>query len=291
MEEKIKKRENYVSYMQEFQYGYHDLHRLSLFQPPPKRTETRHKDALWVIYIHGGAWRDPTITDRSFDHTVDVMLSSRWIHKIKGFASLSYRLSPHPDHKQQLPTSKTSNQEAKHPDHINDILMGLDYLQENFMVGNQYILIGHSCGATLAFQTIMSQFNHTSFVKPKIIVGVAGIYNLCGLRDRHPNSGYEEFISGAFGNEEKVWDLVSPVNMKPLENLWTEGEMAILVSSTLDELVESKQVEEFEKTLKSYHNIRVETWTRILNCSHDDIWKKDGLVQVLEKVLDNYYQV
>lgn len=279
------------TYMQEFKYGCHDLHRLSLFQPPPKRNEPRHKDAVWLIYIHGGAWRDPTITDRSFDHTVDVLLSSRWIHKIKGFASLSYRLSPHPDQKLLSSTSEISNQEVKHPDHINDILMGFVYLQQNFAVGNQYVLVGHSCGATLAFQTIMSQFNYTGFIKPKIIVGVAGIYNLRGLRDRHPGSGYEDFISGAFGKDEKVWDSASPVNIKPLENPWPEGKMAILVSSPADELIESKQVEEFEKTLNSYHNIKVQTWRSLLNCSHDDIWKNNGLAEVLEKVLDNYYQV
>ncbi|POS82854.1 hypothetical protein EPUL_005484, partial [Erysiphe pulchra] len=283
MEEKIEKKEEHVSYMQEYKYGDHDLQRISLFQPPPKRTEPQHTDALWIIYIHGGAWRDPNITERSFDHTVDILLSGRWIHKIKGFASISYRLSPHPDHKQLSPISKNSAQEAKHPDHINDVLMGLTYLQKNFGVKDKYVLVGHSCGATLAFQTLWSkQFDYAGFVKPRIIVGVAGIYDLRGLRDRHPNSGYEEFISGAFGTDEEVWDMVSPINLSLAENPWCDANMVVLVSSPSDEFIDSQQIDEFEKALKKFFSgvtlrayLRVETWRRILNCSHDDIWKKD----------------
>ncbi|KAI6249115.1 Kynurenine formamidase [Erysiphe necator] len=289
MEEKNEWKEKHLPYMQVFNYGSHDLHRLSLYQPPPKRNEPQHKDAVWLIFIHGGAWRDSTITDRSFDHSVEIMLSSRWIHKIKGFASISYRLSPHPDHEQSPQTPKSFLHEARHPDHINDVIMGLIYLQQNFAVGNQYVLVGHSCGATIAFQSLMSQFNRKEFMKPKIIVGLAGIYNLRGLRDRNPNAGYEGFISAAFGKDEAVWDLVSPVNIKIAENQWPEGKLAVLVSSTLDEVIEPQQIDEFEKTMKGYSNVRVQAWRRILHCAHDDIWKLTGLVEVLEKVLDNYY--
>ncbi|TQS35173.1 hypothetical protein Golomagni_04413 [Golovinomyces magnicellulatus] len=275
--------------MEEFFYGHHDLQKIALYQPPPKRDVPRPENALWLIYIHGGAWRDPSITELTFEQTVKTLLSSRWIDRIRGFASISYRLSSHPDYKQDPTTVTTKKRDAKHPDHIEDVLEALVFLQDNFRVGQRYILAGHSCGATLAFQTIMSQFAVPKFAKPRGIVGLAGIYNLRGLRDRKSDEVYQTFLTGAFGENEADWDSASPVNMVPTENPWPNGRLVILASSTMDEAVDAEQIDEMAKTLEGYDGLKIDTWKQILHCSHDEIWSGDGLAEVLERFLDVYF--
>lgn len=122
----------------------------------------------WIIFIHGGAWRDPSIDATSFvptcKHLVTSPLYTNIIPYISGFASLNYRLSPHSDYPEelqqttgtpQLELPTTPSSPVQHPDHLHDILTGIATLQSRFKFNDRYILVGHSCGATLALQTIM----------------------------------------------------------------------------------------------------------------------------------------
>ncbi|KAJ6131173.1 hypothetical protein N7523_001633 [Penicillium sp. IBT 18751x] len=273
------------------------------------------KDAYWVIYIHGGAWRDPTVTSESFDKAEAILQASNL--PISGFASISYRLSPHPRFPQNPPTtSPYESRNAKHPDHIRDVEAALAFLQNTYGFGPRYILVGHSCGATLAFQSVMgSVADHREMAhnpdaeggtgveavsttpeplpprlraKPTAIIGVAGIYDLRRLIDTHRSiPAYREFVEGAFGPDDMVWDAVSPAQMigsRGVEGGWKTGRLVVLAQSPDDELVDMGQREAMQDALKGWEQTEAQVppeelthkdrRVRILDISgaHDDAW-------------------
>lgn len=209
-----------------------------------------------IRYIHGGAWRDPLITSHSFIHFLKCLyssdvnpdttnpsptLSSIAQKHIAGLASVSYRLSPHPSHPQNPSTTPSHElRHAKHPDHIEDVITAIHALQEKYRFGHRYVIVGHSCGATLGFQVAMCATNPwknpseeddedddadmtdpkpiatdtasltrserdprpAKVFQPKAIVGVEGIYDIPLLvSDYAEVPAYREFIEGAFGPE------------------------------------------------------------------------------------------
>ncbi|KAJ5249039.1 hypothetical protein N7468_000490 [Penicillium chermesinum] len=256
-------------------------------------------DGYWVVqviqtesspqghsYIHGGAWRDPTITASSFEPT-EALLRSYPGLPISGFASISYRLSAHPDYPQnKKETPVTQYRDAKHPDHIRDVEAALAFLQNTYNFGPRYILVGHSCGATLAFQAVMGavaghreqSFNGAEdsgidveqvsmspaplppklTAHPMAIVGVAGIYDLRKLQNDHRDSpAYREIIEGAFGTDELLWDAVSPAQMegsRGIEGGWKTGRLVVLAHSKDDELVDEGQQTALLEALKGWES-------------------------------------
>ncbi|KAJ5098972.1 hypothetical protein N7532_005973 [Penicillium argentinense] len=259
-------------------YGrFNSLQTISVATLPPRL------DGYWVVYIHGGAWRDPTITADTFERTENILRDSPSL-PIAGFASISYRLSAHPNHPQDETTPREHYRDAKHPDHIRDVEAALAFLQNTYSFGAKYILVGHSCGATMAFQAVMGAvaghrevlFNGTNdndartetistspgplpprlTSQPTAIVGVAGIYDLRRLRDDHSDiSAYREFIEGAFGADELLWDAVSPAQMfgsRGVEGGWKNGRLVILAHSKDDELVDAGQLEAMKDALKGW---------------------------------------
>jgi acetyl esterase/lipase len=269
-------------------------------------------------YIHGGAWRDPTVTAASFNATESILRNTNL--PISGFASISYRLSPHPNHPQDSRnTAPNDFQDAKHPDHIRDVEAALAFLQNTYGFGARYILVGHSCGATLAFQAVMgaiSEHREQAFTggtessdtnvgvvsaspgplpppltaQPIAIVGVAGIYDLRRLRDSHRDiSAYREFLEGAFGTDELLWDGVSPAQMvgsRGVEGGWKSGRLAVLAHSKDDELVDESQMEVMKEALRHWEQkeaqIPVQELShrdrrlRLLSISgaHDEAWEQ-----------------
>ncbi|KAJ5589205.1 hypothetical protein N7537_011883 [Penicillium hordei] len=251
------------------------------------------KDGYWVIYIHGGAWRDPAVTSASFDATESILRKKGL--PIAGFASISYRLSAHPNHPQDPSTTDPKDfQDAKHPEHIADVEVALALLQNKYGFGARYILVGHSCGATLAFQAVMGAVSGhreqtTLTAQPTAIVGVAGIYDLRRLRDTHVDiSAYQEFIEGAFGADEMLWDGVSPAQVtgtRGVEGGWKSGRLAVLAYSKDDGLVDGSQVEVMKEALGNWEKTEAQISTqedstrdrrlRILSIGgvHDEAWE------------------
>lgn len=222
---------------------------------PPDPTNTF---PLWLIYIHGGAWRDPTITSASITKIQSHFLTSHLSSTITGIASLNYRLSPYPSHPTNPSQPSDPARNAKHPDHITDILTALLYLQDTYHFGDRYILIGHSVGATLAFQVAMkrywgSQYESTfalelNVVPPMAIVGLEGIYDIPGLVERHTEQKvYRDFVVNAV--DPKDWREASPVSGE-YEESWGEGQVVVLAHSREDELVEVEQTEGMREVLE-----------------------------------------
>lgn len=126
--------------------------------------------------------------------------------------------------------------------------------------------------------------------QPTAIVGVAGIYDLRRLRDMHSDiSAYAEFIEGAFGTDELLWDGVSPAQMagsRGVEGGWKSGRLAVLAHSKEDELVDESQMIAMEESLKRWERAAAQIpvqelsdrnrRVRVLPISgaHDEAWQR-----------------
>lgn len=262
----------------------------------PRPPQPNDSERVWIIYIHGGAWRDPEITSSSFNKTRDVLLASSVADKIAGYASINYRLSPYPSHATDPSNPSDPARNAKHPDHINDVLAAILHLQETYHFDDRYVLVGHSCGATMALQVAMkrywgSQYESTfalelNVVPPMAIAGLEGIYDIPAfVQYHHDQPVYKDFITNAFGTSG--WEAISPSN-GDYDESWPDGRLVVLAHSPDDTLVEREQLELQEKALasqgwKSQGERRVSTFE--LKGDHDEVWKTGEAARATEWAL------
>jgi hypothetical protein len=119
--------------------------------------------------------------------------------------------------------------------------------------------------------------------KPAAILGVAGIYDMGLLRDTYRDSpAWQEFVEGAFGPDEAVWDAASPARVEGAESVeggWASGRLAVLAHSPEDALVDASQGEtmrwalvRWEKTQSQGGEKRVVMLP--VKGLHDDPWEK-----------------
>lgn len=218
---------------------------------------------------------------------------------VLAFASINYRLSPHPDFPQDGSTTpQHSLRNAKHPDHIQDVEKAIAYLQQKYNFGSRYVLAGHSCGATLAFQAAMRPLDatlETKISRPMALAGAAGIYDLRALRvyhkdDREVYQIYQGIIEVPFGADETLWDKVSPVKFRndTPEGNRDECQVIVLAHSKNDQLVDAGQLQAMEESLAGWEdeknkvgNRKVVTLTD-LEESHQRMWSEG---QELAKVI------
>lgn len=251
------------------------------------RPITHDSSQIWIVFLHGGAWRDPSISASSFRATQTICLSSKSSASIAGYASINYRLSPYPSHPSDPSNPSDPARNAKHPDHINDVLDAILYLQETYMFEERYILIGHSVGATLAFQVAMkrywgSQYESTyalelNVVPPTAIVGVEGIYDIHALVRAHAKQSiYRDFVANALGDNESVWTAVSPTAGNYDES-WPDGKLVVLIHSWEDELVEREQAVLQMNALRSQGWAEASKTKRVdlieIRGKHDEVWQ------------------
>ena len=225
-------------------------------------------------YIHGGAWRDPSISSESFDQALHLLLDHPIVDSIAGFASINYRLSPYPSHATLPSSPEDGSRNAQHPDHIEDVLSALAFLQDQYGFNGRYLLVGHSCGATLAFQVTMAKWQaHGSVYSsmPQGVLGLEGIYDLVALRDAHKDlSVYQELLENAFGSEIN-WDGASPTSAN-FSKSWTHGKLAVLAHSINDELVDQGQLDRMAARLKECGGPGRRDLILSLVGKHDEIW-------------------
>ncbi|KAL1958559.1 hypothetical protein VTO42DRAFT_4156 [Malbranchea cinnamomea] len=290
----------------------HILQDVYVYLPRPLHVPPlQHQPApgYWVIYIHGGAWRDPEILAPSFSATQELLSSSSSSSTVSnaviGYASINYRLTAHPRFPQDPTTvDRSEYRNAKHPEHLLDVRRALAFLQSRYAIGNRYLLVGHSCGATLAFQTVVDglldqpdQAAGTLAVpvpQPLAIVGVSGIYHLRLLRDTFSSCAvYQEFIEAAFGKDEDEWDRASPGHGRGVVDGWKTGRLALIAHSGSDELVDISQLQTMQKVLDAW---KTQAWKgagrRVLvvddlQDAHDDIWRKGAeLARVIQTAIE-----
>lgn len=112
---------------------------------------------------------------------------------------------------------------------------------------------------------------------PQAILGMAGIYNLRLLRDSHKDiSAYQEFIEGAFGGDENVWDAVSPGVVGV--DAWEEGRVVVLAHSESDELCDIAQSEGMKQRLGGWEEGGSSGQRKVhflsIEGKHDEAWEK-----------------
>jgi len=196
---------------------------------------------------------------------------------IRGFASIDYRLSAHPNHPQDPATPPDKLRSAKHPDHINDVRLALQYLQSKYDIRDRYILIGHSVGATLAFQLLMGQLTAASSSPqiaephPAAIIGVAGIYEFYDFVYRH-SSPYITMVEGALGPDHSKWNDDAPLKAS-YAGIGPSGPKVRLAYSPEDSLVDGDQ-----ETTAMADRLRadgIDTDVILIKGEHDFSWQ-DG---------------
>lgn len=215
---------------------------------------------------------------------------------IAAFASLDYRLSPHPELPQdpaETPPRRLRN--ALHPDHLDDVRAALAYLQRRYehpLVGGNYVLVGHSAGACLALQLLHSPGD---VVLPKAIVGFEGVYDFTGLNARM-GGGYAGFLSGAFGDPEG-WDEVAPMTLSgSYGESWGgregkgkgkgEGKILALGWSPDDDLIDEPEIDGMVARLER-DGIETKVF-KDLRGKHDEIWEDgSGVARMVLAALNN----
>lgn len=257
-------------------------------------------------YIHGGAWRDPRVTHEDFIPSIDWILStsltgddggSSAADAIAGFASIDYRLSPHPEFPQDPATTPAEQYRgARHPEHLDDVRSALVFLQRTYGFAENYVLIGHSAGSSLAFQllatsplTSASTAGSTTPVLPAAIVGLEGLYDFTGVNDRY-SGAYAPFFNGAFGADLDAWDAAAPIKFAgSYAGKWPGGNIALLGWSPDDTLVDGPEADNMAQRLRDLDGFLEEGEGTIegqgsrgenrlvllknLRGDHDEIWR------------------
>lgn len=262
-------------------YGPHDRQTIGIYREISNESLCHD----FVFFIHGGAWRDPT---NSFKDGTRLLNSlSKIFTKDNGSetgligVSLDYRLSP----------------QVLHPVHLQDVALGLDYINQNYKV-KRAIIVGHSVGATIALQ-LFKEWNSWSdsvkaiLSKVRVIVGSEGIYDIRALLRDDPS--YESFIREALGQNTsyKDWDELSPLSETRIDpgneppRLNFSGRL-VIVHSMEDELLSYKIQPEIAKRLLRSSEIEVDV-KYIANGLHDDVYKGEKLVTIVSEECCNSF--
>ena len=167
---------------------------------------------------------------------------------------------------------------------------------------NGVILVGHSVGATIAFGVALglglgdhSDGEEALSKNIKAVVGVEGIYDFTALRDAHwgYRDVYEEFTSGAFGEEKTgAWERgnVGRMVREGAREMEEGVEVVVLGQSRGDGLVEWGQVEGMERALRERDGWREggegvpakEVTVLELEGGHDEVWERgEGLARCI----------
>lgn len=270
-------------------------------------------------YIHGGAWRDPRVTHTTFEPSVERIRKDAFASRhVAAFASVDYRLSPHPDFPQDpAATPPARYRGARHPDHLDDVRAAIRYLQDRFGFGGRYVLVGHSAGATLAYQIAMTTTtaddqdqdgdggSSTSrrggdhpdglpatgdvIAPPTALCGLEGIYDFHGLNDRK-GGAYAEFLTAAFG-DPAGWDAAAPMKCigRGAPSDGGDSELWVLAHSPDDELVDMPETDGMARRLLEDAGPGGEDRVlliRDLSGKHDDVWRDGGgVARVVSRTL------
>lgn len=100
--------------------------------------------------------------------------------------------------------------------------------------------MGHSAGATLAFQ--LHNSTHLTLPTPAAVLGISGIYNFEAFLEAHSSiPAYQEFMENAFPDKAS-WEKAAPyTNRESDPAIWQQAKAIIIAHSKEDELVEKEQ--------------------------------------------------
>lgn len=240
---------------------------------------------LSYCYIHGGAWRDPEIDAMAFEPAFEILSVLHIQNFISGYASINHRLSPYPNHPTNPSSPDDPSRCAKHPDHLLDVSRALAYLEKKYGIDNGFLLVGHSAGATIAFQ-IHEQCEEFEVPVPLGVLGIGGIYDIPDLVKAYEKiPAYRQFVENAFGPEEMIWKSASPAfSTEPAA--WEKAKAIVIAHSDEDELLSKRQEDLMMKRLQGTAKYRDKTHYFPATGQHDEIWKNGHeLARLIEAAL------
>ncbi|KAK5940591.1 Kynurenine formamidase [Knufia obscura] len=255
----------------------------------PQRQNSHTNRMHWVVFIHGGYFRDPKVDSTSFKPTISLIEESQsqtasTLHsRISGYASLNYRLAPHPAYPQDPKTtpSYTLNT-SRWPNQLDDVMAGLQHLQRTYPDSKDYILVGHSVGATLAFLAVLKA-SEAGITTPRAVAGVSGIYDYPAIHKSNPD--YEALTNNAM--DTKYYEEASPAlySADQYEEQWHQEKRVIVIAhSRDDELVVWDQP---EGMMKVFEGDGLTSELVELKGKHNEIWEQSGeLVKAIEKAVE-----
>jgi kynurenine formamidase len=250
-----------------YSYGSHPLQTIKVYHHNASNKKT-------IVFIHGGAWRDPANTFDDFDTMTSYIKGKQDINMI----GINYRLSP----------------EIKHPYHLIDVVDALNYILDHFDSG-EILLVGHSVGATLVLQLlnykalveIGFRYDKKNDVKVDLSrINVSSIFLLDGIYDnvelvKEYGSGYEEFVANAFVSKEQyaeatqlsskilTWD--TPFELLPSK--------FIITQSLQDELLSMKQTEllvDYFKHRRTEYQLFTGNWGL-----HEEMYRREEVADLI----------
>ena len=229
------------------------------------------------VHIHGGAWRDPYLNSTSIETDVAHAFSSK-DSPIDTIVSINYTLSPFPTHP-NIPYDPAQGdhedpaREAQHPMHIHDVLSAFELLRSFGLTDSSFILSGHSCGACLAFQSVLASPGHwyykgSAVPRPAALLGMNGLYDLpalvhgLGSSHEHLRDVYEDLIGIAFGKDEDHWPAASPalLDAEDIGKLVSDNQaprLVVIDQSTEDQLVPMNEAERMQAKLEQVRGLHV----------------------------------
>ncbi|KIV84909.1 hypothetical protein PV11_00658 [Exophiala sideris] len=232
----------------------------------------------WIIYIHGGYFRDPNVTSTSFLPALSLLASSSVADQVVGYASLNYRLSKHERFPQDGTTTPAYElRNALWPDHLNDVRDAIAHLQRKYSFGSKYLLVGHSVGATMALLSALSAVARSdserplpSIIPPIAVLGVSGIYDFEALHVSYP--AYVEITRNAIPNPQ---DQVAASPARYAASGY-RTKAIILAHSRDDGLVDWKQVDIMRELFEHSPREGGAVSVRVVEIygMHNEIWEK-----------------
>lgn len=256
--------------------------------------------ARYHVHIHGGAWRDPMLTAASIEPAVaHAFVDFGESSPISAVASLNYTLThfpTHPAYPYDAAKDRPSDpsREAVHPQHISDVLHGLSLLRSMGLIDQSYILTGHSCGATIAFQAALEAPSYhglddaLEMPTPAALIGLNGLYDLPSLvHDLGPthdilSTDYKIMLSNAFGPDESKWPGYSPARFDPdrIAERLSSGrapQLAVIDQSEDDQLVPTNQLDRLATNLRKVNGLQVTVGN---NCTgkHAAPWQQGFMI-------------
>lgn len=233
------------------------------------RPSTPDPPATWIVFIHGGFFRDPLVLADSFHATVAALELAEQPH-VAGYATVNYRLSKHTNYAQPAETPAFDLRNASWAEHLDDVLSGIKQLQKTHGFASNYVLAGHSVGAQMALLAALKAKERGS-VAPKVVLGLSGIYDFPLIHEDHPD--YKALTFNAMKEGEEV--AASPVSYTAAEYQRAGVEHVVLGLSKDDGLVPWNQVDAMVEILGKSSRGRDYVSVMELHGAHNDIWK-DG---------------
>jgi kynurenine formamidase len=245
-------------------YGNHPLQTIKVFHFEEAKART-------VVFIHGGAWRDPSNTYDDFDEMVRSFMNRNAKFNLIG---INYRLSP----------------EFKHPTHLIDIVLAMRHIVMHY--GRRIDMVGHSVGATLIMQLLNAEqflqqykvlmdkdvFAALVFVKQivwKNVFLIDGIYDIVQLVKEYPL--YSLFVNEAFTNVNDYADASQLSNSKiKFHKLLPK---IFVLQSVEDELLSLHQTNLLVDHLRERNlafNLETDQWGQ-----HEQVYRNDAVAEFI----------